>query len=86
MIQQSPRADRRAASKRSRQARAWAAKAGPVSAGQLLARTEGPCWHCPNPIRLGDPIALYVVNAQDKWWGHSECVAAARLSAAGAGM
>lgn len=82
-------------SPRSRQIQAWkarkrrareAAMAGPVKSRPLVAQQAGQCWFCVAPIRLGDPIALYVLTAQDKWWGHSACVAAARLSAAEAGM
>ena len=84
--QRSPRARRIQASKARKRSARVAALAGPVKARPLVAQQEAPCWFCAVPIRLGDPIALYVLTARDKWWGHSECVAAARLSAAAAGM
>jgi hypothetical protein len=85
-IRLTPTRARREVGRRARQDRYWASKAGPVATGRLLARTESACWFCALPIRVGDPIALYVSTAADKWWGHSDCVQAARRSDPGPAM
>jgi hypothetical protein len=82
----SPRARRIQAAKDRKQVARWQALASPVAARPLVAQQAQACWFCVVPIRLGDSIALYVVSAQDKWWGHADCVAAARRSAAEAAV
>jgi len=53
-------------------------RAGAVTTSQLLSKVESACWFCPDPIHVGQPIALYVETANSKWWGHAECVSAAK--------
>lgn len=73
----SPKARARYAKRRYRQERRWASQAGAVSTSQLLGRPGGSCYWCGTSTE-GLPIALHAPSSADKWWGHLECIAAAK--------
>jgi hypothetical protein len=78
-VELSQRARNQRKARAQRQARYWASRSGPVKLSQLTARHGmGVCYWCGCTILEGSPIALYVESAASKWWGHSECVQAAK--------
>lgn len=60
-----------------RQEASWARRSGQVAVLPLLARQEAQCGACLWPVVVGDRIAKFM-DAGEAWWGHVQCVTAAR--------